>query len=139
MLHNMTATGTCASMQAKISTHYCKEQLMRIFSILLLILAGFFSQYAMAAESKIEISSPAEGAKLDAMEQNKMTYNVTLGPGGDHIHVYIDGSEVGLLREMKGTYTLENMAPGGHEICIKIVNKNHTPIGVDRCVKVKVE
>jgi len=112
---------------------------MRILSIMLLILAGFSAPLAMAAESKIEIISPVEGAKLDAMDQNKMVYDVTLGPGGDHIHIYIDGSEVALIREMKGSYTLETLAPGNHEICIKIVNKNHTPIGVGKCVKVTVE
>jgi hypothetical protein len=31
------------------------------------------------------------------------------------------------------------MAPGNHQICIKIVNKNHTPIGVERCIKVEVK
>jgi len=112
---------------------------MRVLSILVFMFASFAAPLAMADESKIEISSPADGAKLDAMEQNKIVYNVTLGPGGDHIHVYVDGAEVALLREMKGSYTMETLSPGNHEICIKIVNKNHTPIGVDRCIKVKVE
>jgi hypothetical protein len=112
---------------------------MRNLSILVFILASISAPLAMAAESKIEISSPADGAKLDAMVQNKLVYNVTLGPGGDHVHVYVDDAQVALLREMKGSYTMETLAPGNHEICIKIVNKNHTPIGVDRCIKVKVE
>ena len=112
---------------------------MRSLSILLLVLASIASGVAMAAESKIEISSPADGAKLDSMAQNKLLYNVTLGPGGDHLHVYVDGNEAGLLREMKGSFTMETLAPGNHELCLKIVNKNHTPIGVEKCVKVKAE
>lgn len=112
---------------------------MRKLPILLLLLASFAATPAVAAESKIDISSPADGAKLDVMEQNKLVYNVTLGDGADHIHVYVDGEEAALLRQMQGSYTMENLAPGQHQICIKVVNKNHTPIGVERCIKVGVE
>ncbi|MGC2047401.1 MAG: Ig-like domain-containing protein [Gallionella sp.] len=112
---------------------------MRILSMQLLVLASIATPLAMAAETKIEISSPADGAKLDAMEQNKIDYNVTLGNGADHIHVYVDGKEAALLRQTKGSYTMETLPPGNHELCIKIVNKNHTPIGVERCIKVEVQ
>ncbi len=112
---------------------------MRKLYIMLLILAGFSASLAMAAEAQVEIISPVEGAKLDGMEQNKIVYNVTRGPGGDHVHIYIDGTEKALMREMKGSYTMEMLFPGDHELCIKIVNKNHTPIGVEKCVNVTVE
>lgn len=112
---------------------------MRNLSMLVLILTSFAAPLATAAETKIEISSPVDGAKLDAMEQNKLDYNITLGSGADHIHVYVDGKEAALLRQMKGSYTMETLSPGNHEVCIKIVNKNHTPIGVERCIKVMVE
>lgn len=112
---------------------------MRNLSMLVLILASIAAPLAAAAESKIDISSPVDGARLDAKAQNKLDYNVTLGGDGDHIHVYVDGKQVALLRQMKGSYTLESLAQGNHEICIKIVNKNHTPIGVDRCVKVAAQ
>jgi len=112
---------------------------MRNLSMLVFVIASVAAPLAMAAESTIEIISPADGAKLDAMEQSKMEYNVTLGNGADHIHVYVDGKEAALLRQMKGSYTMATLAPGNHEICIKIVNKNHTPIGVERCIKVEVD
>ena len=112
---------------------------MRNLSILLIILASLAALPALAAEAKIDISSPVEGAKLDAKAQNKLDYDVTLGDGGDHIHVYVDGKQVALLRRMKGSYTLDPMAKGTHEICIKMVNKNHTPIGVNRCIKATAE
>ncbi|TAJ80984.1 MAG: hypothetical protein EPO42_03380 [Gallionellaceae bacterium] len=112
---------------------------MRNLSMLLLILASIAAPLAVAAESKIDISSPVEGARLDTRAQNKLDYSVTLGGDGDHIHVYVDGKQVALLRQMKGSYTLESLAQGNHEICIKIVNKNHTPIGVERCVKVTAQ
>lgn len=112
---------------------------MRNLSMLVLVLTSIAAPLATAAESKIEISSPADGAKLDAMEQNKLDYNITLGSGADHIHVYVDDKETALLRQMQGSYTMETLSPGNHEICIKIVNKNHTPIGVERCIKVEIE
>ena len=112
---------------------------MRNLSMLVLVLASIAASVATAAETKIEISSPADGAKLDATEQSKLDYNVTLGSGADHIHVYLDGKETALLRQMKGSYTMETLSPGNHAICIKIVNKNHTPIGAERCIKVEVE
>jgi len=112
---------------------------MRNLFMPVLLLASFAASLAMAADSTIEISSPADGAKLDAMEQSKIVYNVSLGSGADHIHVYVDGKESALLRQMKGSYTMETLSPGNHEICIKIVNKNHTPIGLERCIKVGVE
>ncbi|HEY4698575.1 MAG TPA: hypothetical protein VIH29_11310 [Gallionella sp.] len=112
---------------------------MRNLIMLLLVLTSIAAPLAIAAGSKIDISSPMDGAKLDVMEQNKLEYNITPGSDGDHIHVYMDGKETALLRQLKGSHTLESLAPGNHEICIKIVNKNHTPIGVERCIKVTAE
>lgn len=112
---------------------------MRNLSMLVFVFTSVFASLAMAGESKIVINSPVNGAKLDSEEQNKLDYNVTLAGEGDHIHVYVDGNQKALLREMKGSYKLESLAHGSHEICIKIVNKNHTPTGVNRCVKVSVQ
>lgn len=94
---------------------------------------------AVAAEGSVIIRSPVEGATLDVMEQNKVEYEVVPGPGGDHVHLYVDGEEVAILRQLKGSYTLENLASGQHDLCVKVVNKNHTPIGVEECVAVTVQ
>jgi hypothetical protein len=94
---------------------------------------------AATAAPQVRIEAPADGARLDAMEQNRLVYEVDPGPRGDHVHVYVDGKEVGILRQRKGSYTFETLAPGPHELCVKIVNKGHTPIGVQDCVKVAVE
>jgi len=112
---------------------------MHRLSLMFIVIASVAAPQAMAAESTIEIISPTDGAKLDAMEQSKMEYSVTLGSGADHIHVYVDGKEEALLRQMKGSYTMATLSPGKHDICIKLVNKNHTPIGVERCIKVEVD
>lgn len=94
---------------------------------------------AQADGGSVTIISPADNAKLDALADNRISYDVTPGPRGDHTHLYVDGKEVAVLRQLKGSYTLSSLSPGAHELCIKVVNKNHTPIGVEKCVKVKVE
>ncbi|HYP69039.1 MAG TPA: hypothetical protein VEP67_12425 [Thiobacillaceae bacterium] len=94
---------------------------------------------ALSAEASVNIASPADGAKLDAMEQAKLVYKVVAGPHGDHVHVYVDNKEVGILRKLEGSYTLETLAVGAHTICVKVVNKAHVPIGVEKCIKVSVE
>lgn len=112
---------------------------MRNLSMLLPILASLTSPLAVAAEAKIDVIHPADGSRLEANAESRLDYEVTLGGGGDHAHLYVDGKETGLLRQKKGSYTLEPMARGNHEICAKMVNKNHTPIGVERCIKVTAE
>ena len=91
------------------------------------------------AVSKIDIISPAEGAKLDTKAENKLDYNTTLGGDGDHIHVYVDNRRVAMLNQTKGSYSFDYLDKGKREICIRIVNKNHTAIGVERYVTAMVE
>ena len=94
---------------------------------------------AIAADPSVTIESPADGATLDAMAQTKIVYVVESGPQGDHTHLYVDGKEAAILRSLKGSHTLATLASGGHDICIKVVNKAHTPIGVEKCIKVTVQ
>lgn len=117
-----------------------KEVEMRISSIYPILGAALlaYSQISLAENAFVKIASPAEGAKLDAMAQNKVVYEVMPGPTGDHTHLYVDNKEAAILRQRKGSYALETLSPGQHNICIKIVNKGHTPIGVEQCVKVTV-
>lgn len=116
---------------------------MRLSSVLPCICAVllFAPVVAPAASDKayVKIISPVAGAKLDAMAQTKLVYEAVPGPRGDHVHVYVDNKEVGILRQLKGSYTLETLAPGTRNICVKVVNKAHVPIGVEQCVKVNVE
>ena len=112
---------------------------MSRFNPALLAACALFASSAMAATPSVTITAPVDGATLDAMEQNKITYDVVPGPKGDHTHLYVDGKEVAILRELKGSRTLESLAPGKHAICIKVVNKAHTPIGLEKCVNVSVD
>ncbi len=108
-------------------------------SLAVLFAFGCYVPLVLAADATVTISSPADGAKLSRTAQTKINYEVMPGPKGDHTHLYVDDKEVGVLRQLKGSYPLESLAPGKHEICIKVVNKGHTPIGAQQCVKVSVE
>lgn len=92
-----------------------------------------------AGEAYVKIISPADGARLDAMDLSKLVYEVGAGPKSSHVHVYVDGKEVGILRQLEGSYALESLSPGQRSLCVKVVNRAHVPIGIEQCVKVKVE
>lgn len=94
---------------------------------------------AFAQEASVTISSPADGARLKAKDDNRISYEIVPGPKGDHSHLYVDSKEVAVLRELKSSAPLKSLAAGPREICVKVVNKSHTPIGVEKCVKVTVE
>ncbi len=110
-----------------------------LISLAVSIAACCYVPLALADDASVTISSPADGAKLIWTEQTKINYEVMPGSKGDHVHLYVDDKETSVLRQLKGSHTLETLKPGKHEICIKIVNKGHTPIGVQQCVKVTVE
>jgi hypothetical protein len=90
-------------------------------------------------QGKVSILSPVDGATLDAMDENRLIYEVDPGPRGDHVHVYIDSKEVAILRKLKGSYLLETPATGRHSLCVKVVNKAHVPIGVEQCIQITVK
>ena len=94
---------------------------------------------ALADDTTATILSPTDGAKLGRTAQPVISYEVIPGSNVDHIHLYVDGKQAGALRQLKGSHTLELLAPGKHEICIKIANKGHALIGVQQCIKVSVE
>lgn len=106
----------------------------------LLLLGSLIGGPALAAgEGKVTIVSPRNGAVLDALDENRLVYEVDPGPRGDHVHVYVDGKEAGILRKLKGSYLLETPSPGPHELCVKVVNKGHVPVGLEQCIRVSVK
>ena len=98
-----------------------------------------YAPLVFADDASVTIFMPADGAKLSRTAPTIINYEVMPGPKGDHTHLYVDDKEAAVLRQLKGGYTLEPLAPGKHEICIKIVNRGHAPIGVQQCAKVSVE
>ncbi|MBN6740884.1 hypothetical protein [Acidithiobacillus ferrivorans] len=87
----------------------------------------------------IKILSPANGAQLSAGTPVVLSYDVTLAPNGNHIHVYVDKHMAGLSHELKGNFSVGKLAPGTHTICIKEATAAHVLIGVNRCIVVTVK
>lgn len=94
---------------------------------------------AAFAQGMVRITSPSNGATLDAMDENKLVYEVKPGPRGDHVHLYVDNKEVAILRKLKGSYPLETLSPGQRRLCVKVVNKAHVPIGIEQCIQFAVK
>ena len=90
-------------------------------------------------QGKVLITSPADGATLDALDENRLAYEVDPGPRGDHAHLYVDNKAVAILRKLKGSYLLETLSSGTRSLCVKVVNKAHVPIGIGQCIEVTVK
>lgn len=110
------------------------------FKLLAVSLAiGCYAPLVLADKASVSIDSPVDGAKLDQKVRCRIYYELILGAKGDHAHLYLDGRQVAMLRRPKDSYILNPLAPGNHEICIKIVSRGHTPTGVQKCNRVSVE
>jgi hypothetical protein len=94
---------------------------------------------AYAESGIIKILSPKDGSDLYIDKANKLDYEVKLGPGDDHFHVWVDGEKGPAQRELKGSYALPKMAPGKHAIIVKIVDKGHVPTGPEKTVFITAE
>lgn len=90
-------------------------------------------------QGKVLITSPEDGATLDALDEIRLVYEVDPGPRGDHAHLYVDNKEVAILRKLKGSYLLETLSSGTRSLCVKVVNKAHVPIGIGQCIQVTVK
>jgi len=109
--------------------------------LFLLIPALALSVFAADAPGKasIQILKPADQAQLDAGEPYPLEYQITLGPGDDHFHVWVDGDRSPGIHDLKGTYMLPKMTPGVHVITLKLVDKGHVPTGPQKSIQVKVK
>jgi hypothetical protein len=123
-----------------------KRLISILFYSILPLLAGAmqartedFVKLARVQAASATITSPADGAKFKADQPITLSYEVAPGSKGDHLHVYVDGEEMAILRELEGNFVLEPLPRGSHELAIKIVNRAHEPIGVETTIKVVVE
>lgn len=91
---------------------------------------------AFAADGKITINSPANGAMVSAQNKVPVNYEATLGTNGDHLHLYVDDKRIDVLRQIKGSTKLDALPPGKHHICLTVNMKSHAPTGVESCVDV---
>lgn len=111
----------------------------RLNYLLVVTLFTLQAPLAFAADGSVTITSPSDGAKLSRSAATTVTYEVTPGTKGDHVHLYVDNGEASVLRQLNGSHTLNKLAPGMHDICIKVVNKAHAPTGAEKCIKVNAE
>lgn len=122
---------------------------MRSLPIIFALYAIFAAPFAIAAETKvgitepvaeikIDISSPEEGAQLNIKGPNTLDYSVTLEGNRGRVQIYLDGTKIDTLYQMKGRYTFGLLPIGSHEICLKVEDRNHASNGAQRCIKVTV-
>jgi hypothetical protein len=108
----------------------------------LLLLAVAASAFAAAANApkgaSIQILKPTDHADLDSDESYPLDYQVVLGPGDDHFHVWVDADRSPGIHDLKGTYMLPKMTPGQHVITLKLVDKGHVPTGPQKSITVNV-
>jgi hypothetical protein len=114
-------------------------KLNKLFGILTLSLLLAIPTTSLGQAGMARITAPADGATLDALDENRLVYEVEPGPRGDHVHLYVDDKEVAILRKLKGSTLLELPAAGKHSLCVKVVNKAHVPVGIEQCVQVTVK
>lgn len=138
--------------------------MVRLFyAFLALLILGGHVPAALAADASVTISSPQNGARFSPEMEVDVVYDVTLGPNGNHAHLYVDSDapvlpnsvreklipemedlyvdsrEPVVLRALKGSYSVGKLPVGLHKICINVVNKAHAPVGAQACVNVTVE
>jgi hypothetical protein len=104
------------------------------FILLLAILALNAHGESYAPAASIKIASPADKSQIDAGEEYPLKYEVTLGAGDDHFHVWVDDTRGPGIHDAKGTYTLPKMSAGTHVITIKFVDKGHIPTGPQKSI-----
>jgi hypothetical protein len=100
------------------------------------ILLSLLYGQALAADGKIIISAPANGATLSAKNKITVTYDAVLGAEGDHLHLYVDDKRIDVLRQIKGSTEMDALLPGKHHICLTVNTKSHAATGVESCVDV---
>lgn len=105
-----------------------------------LVISLLIPQLAFAAGS-ITILSPKEGATLPE-SGNKLEYNVTLGPTGNHLHVYVDDQDPIIDRNVSGcpcSIDLPELSSGKHVIFVKEATASHVLTGLQSKVTFTVK
>ena len=96
--------------------------------------AGFASNYRASRLTAIWMqASVTKAAKV------KLEYEVQASAKVEHVHLFVDGDEVGMVHKLKGSFELGPLKAGERKVCVSPVNKNHTPIGAQACITVTVQ
>jgi hypothetical protein len=92
---------------------------------------------AFAAEGKVTISSVTPETPY-TNDKIMLNYDAVLSPEGNHLHLNVDGKRVDVIRQLKGTATVDPLPAGKHHICLAENTASHSPTGVEGCVDVTV-
>jgi hypothetical protein len=111
---------------------------MKTFKTLLFSLLFGAAALAFAAGGSITITAPTDGATIKANTETQLEYVVDPGARGDHIHLTIGGKDT-ILRALKGSHPLPKFSPGKHTITLKVVDRGHTPVGIEKTITVTAE
>lgn len=103
-----------------------------------LALSAFAATPSAPKGASIQILKPTDHADLDSDEAYPLDYQVALGSGDDHFHVWVDADRSPGIHDLKGTYMLPKMTPGQHVITLKLVDKEHNPTGPQTSITVNV-
>ncbi len=115
---------------------------IRALALFVVLISGsvLWAPVCLAAEGSVIIVSPKDGVTLNAKNQNKLVYDAVPGPDGDHLHVYVDGKQIGETRQLKGGFMINdmNLPLGMHKICLEMANVAHILTGPQGCVNVNI-
>jgi copper transport protein len=75
-----------------------------------------------AEGARVEILSPMPGQTLTG-DQVPLSFRLTRGKRGHHVHAYIDGQLMGMFESEHGT--LNGIAPGRHVLELRVVAEDH--------------
>jgi tricorn protease-like protein len=112
------------------------NRLLLYFALPALLLA---SPAALADGGKVTILPPADGTVVSTKDKVTVSYEAVWGPKGNHLHFYLDGHRVGILRQDKGTAEVSIPMAGKHELCLEIETSWHFSTDVKQCVTVTAQ
>jgi len=107
-----------------------------LFALPVLLLV---STTALADGGKVTFLAPADGAVVSTKDKVTVSYEAEWGPKGNHLHFYLDGHRVGILRQDKGTTDVSIPTAGKHELCLEIETSWHFSTGVKQCISVTAQ
>jgi len=108
------------------------NKILALFTFTILLSSGS----ALAADSKVTILSPANGASVSTNDNVELNYEAVPGPEGDHLHLYLDDKRIDVIHPMKGKADVGMLKAGKHHICLTVNTKGHAPTGAEACLDV---
>ncbi|TGD73950.1 PKD domain-containing protein [Mangrovimicrobium sediminis] len=78
-------------------------------------------------DAQVQITLPAAGSVVTGPD---VVVNYVLsGSDYDHLHLSLDGVGHNTIRDLTGSFTFTDVAPGVHTITAQLVDAGHTPVG----------